>query len=117
MRDSPIDLHNTVNLCKNIVPYHHEANAESKQVMVDLADGCTRPSQEEQQQNKPSSRTHGFGYESEPCPRKNDTDGLLGGAVLTAEAYAEARAREVVDIQELAASHYSYRARRRSHQW
>jgi hypothetical protein len=45
-------------------------------------------------------------YESVPCRRKNVTDGLLDGDVLTAEAYADAQAREEADIQALAVSLY-----------
>jgi hypothetical protein len=47
-----------------------------------------------------------FSDESVPCPRKNVSDGLLDGDVLTAEAYADACAEEEADIQVLVASLY-----------
>jgi hypothetical protein len=74
VRDSPIDLHNMVNLCENTMrQIIMKRTLRGKQVMVDLVDGCTGPIHEEQQQNNLSSR---------------------------------ARARDVADIQELAASLY-----------
>ncbi len=59
-RDSPIDLHNMVNLCEiTTCRVITKRSVKGKQVIVacrHLADECTRPSHAEQQQNNPFSR-------------------------------------------------------------
>jgi hypothetical protein len=110
VRDSPIDIHNMVDLCeKSTCLIITKRTVKGKQVKVAcgyLADECPRRSHAEQRQNSPSSRADGLWYEVVPSRCKTVTDGVLDGDVLTAEGYADAQAREEADIQALAASLY-----------